>query len=79
MCWGDDTIDSAQYFLPNDADKDHFSQNCVGGDVNGIPSVEWQAHNGGQNILFAGGHVKWYKRYNPNEVTFRYESMAAWQ
>ena len=74
-----DTIDGGQYFLPNDADKDDYSQNCVGGDANGTPSVEWKAHHNGQDILFADAHVKWYKGYNPSEMTFRYGSMHGWQ
>jgi len=74
-----DTIDGGQYFLPADADKDDFSQNCVGGAVNGTPAVAWQAHSNGQNILFADAHVKWYNGYNPNEMTFRYESIHGWQ
>ena len=74
-----DTIDAGQYFLPDDCDKDDYSQNCVGGAVNGTPVVEWQAHNKGQNILFADGHVRWYKGYNASEMTFRYDSIHAWQ
>jgi len=74
-----DTIDNGQYFQPGDADKDDYSQNCVGGPANGIPDVDWQAHSKGQNILFADGHVKWYKGYNPNEMTFRYDSMHEWE
>ena len=74
-----DTIDSAQYFQPDDADKDDYSQNCVGGDANGTPAVEWQAHSSGQDILFADSHVKWYKGYNPGEMTFRYDSIHGWQ
>jgi len=74
-----DTIDSGQYFLPNDADKDDYSQNCVGGDANGAPAVEWKAHNNGQDILFADGHVKWYKGYKPDEMTFRYDSIHGWR
>jgi prepilin-type N-terminal cleavage/methylation domain-containing protein/prepilin-type processing-associated H-X9-DG protein len=74
-----DTIDNDQYFEPDDCDKDDYSQNCVGGDDNGTPSVEWQAHNKGQNILFNDGHVKWYKGYDTNEMTFRYDSMHGWQ
>ena len=53
-----DTIDSGQYFAPDDADKDDYSQNCVGGDANGTPAVGWKAHNNGQNILFADGRVE---------------------
>jgi prepilin-type N-terminal cleavage/methylation domain-containing protein/prepilin-type processing-associated H-X9-DG protein len=69
-----DTLD----FEPYDADKDDYSQNCVGGPENGIPWEEWQAHSKGQNILFADGHSKWYKGYNTNEMTFRYDSMSGW-
>jgi prepilin-type N-terminal cleavage/methylation domain-containing protein/prepilin-type processing-associated H-X9-DG protein len=74
-----DTIDNGQYFSPDDADKDDYSQNCVGGFVNGTPAVDWQAHNGGQQILFADGHVKWYRGYQTNEMTFRYDSMQGWE
>jgi prepilin-type N-terminal cleavage/methylation domain-containing protein len=70
-----DTVD----FTPDDADKDDYSQNCVGGDQNGTPSTAWQTHNGGQNILFDDGHAKWYKGYVTNEMTFRYDSMHGWQ
>jgi prepilin-type N-terminal cleavage/methylation domain-containing protein/prepilin-type processing-associated H-X9-DG protein len=69
-----DTLD----FEPADSDKDDYSQNCVGGPANGIPWEEWQAHSKGQNILFADGHSQWYKGYNTNEMTFRYDSMSGW-
>jgi prepilin-type N-terminal cleavage/methylation domain-containing protein/prepilin-type processing-associated H-X9-DG protein len=69
-----DTLD----FDPEDADKDDYTQNCVGGPENGIPWEEWQAHSKGQNVLFADGHAKWYKSYNTNEMTFRYNSMSGW-
>ncbi len=74
-----DTIDTAQFFLRDDDDKDDYSQNCVGGAVNGAPVVAWQAHNLGQDILFADNHVKWYKGYKPDEMTFRYDSIHSWQ
>ena len=70
-----DTLD----FTPEDADKDDYTQNCVGGPANGIPWEEWQAHTKGQNILFADGHAKWYKGYDTNEMTFRYTSMSGWE
>ncbi|MGN6553211.1 MAG: type II secretion system protein [Verrucomicrobiota bacterium] len=66
-------------FTPDDADKDDYTQNCVGGLVNGWPWIEWQAHSKGQNILFADGHSKWYKGYNTNEMTFRYDSIHGWE
>jgi prepilin-type N-terminal cleavage/methylation domain-containing protein/prepilin-type processing-associated H-X9-DG protein len=63
-----------------DADKDDYSQNCVGGPANGIIDwKDWQAHSQGQNILFADGHTKWYNGYKTNEMTFRYDSMSGWQ
>jgi prepilin-type N-terminal cleavage/methylation domain-containing protein/prepilin-type processing-associated H-X9-DG protein len=74
-----DTIDNNQYFRTYDCDKDDYVQNCIGGSVNGTPAVEWQAHSKGQNILFNDGHVKWYKGYDPNEMTFRYDSLHGWQ
>jgi prepilin-type N-terminal cleavage/methylation domain-containing protein len=74
-----DTIDNGQFFLRDDDDKDDYSQNCVGGAVNGTPVVEWQAHNKGQNVLSADGRAKWYKGYSPNEMTFRYDSLHAWE
>jgi len=72
-----DTLD----FEPDDADKDDYTQDCVGDavDPNGNDTIEnWQAHSKGQNILFDDGHAKWYKGYNTNEMTFRYDTMQWW-
>ena len=66
-------------FDPLDADKDDYTQNCVGGPANGSPYELWQVHSLGQNILFADGHAKWYKGYDTNEMTFRYDSMHGWE
>ena len=76
-----DTIDNGQYFKPNDCDKDDYSRDCVGGetDVPAYAQVQWQAHSKGQNILFADGHVMWYKGYDADEMTFRYDSMHGWE
>ncbi|MEI7534956.1 MAG: prepilin-type N-terminal cleavage/methylation domain-containing protein [Verrucomicrobiae bacterium] len=74
-----DTIDNGQYFDRDDCDKDDYSQNCVGGPENGMNWVDWQAHNKGQNVLFADGHTKWYSGYNSNEMTFRYDSIHGWE
>lgn len=62
-----------------DADKDDYTQNCVGGATNGTPFELWQVHSRGQNVLFADGHAKWYRGYDTNEMTFRYDSMHGWQ
>ncbi len=67
-----------QKFDPQDADKDDYTQNCVGGPDNGNPFVLWQVHSGGQNILFVDGHTKWYNGYNANDMTFRYETIEGW-
>jgi hypothetical protein len=66
-------------FPPEDADKDDYTHNCVGGPDNGVPAEGWQMHGKGQNILFEDGHVKWYKEYDANEMTFRYDSLHGWE
>jgi prepilin-type N-terminal cleavage/methylation domain-containing protein len=63
----------------NDADKDDYNYNCVGGKNNGTPAKAWQMHNRGQNLLFEDGHARWYQRYMTNEMTFRYESIHGWK
>ncbi len=65
-------------FDPLDADKDDYTQNCVGGPTNGSPYELWQVHSLGQNTLFADGHSKWYKGYNASEMTFAYTTMTNW-
>jgi prepilin-type N-terminal cleavage/methylation domain-containing protein/prepilin-type processing-associated H-X9-DG protein len=75
-----DTIDNSQYFSADDCDKDDYSQDCVGGelDVPADQQVQWQAHSKGQNVMFADGHSKWYKGFNPGEMTFSYKAMTGW-
>ena len=66
-------------FDPLDADKDDYTQNCVGGAAAPDITEAWQIHSLGQNILFADGHSKWYRGYNANEMTFGYAVMTNWQ
>jgi prepilin-type N-terminal cleavage/methylation domain-containing protein/prepilin-type processing-associated H-X9-DG protein len=66
-------------FDPLDADKDDYTQNCVGGATNGSPFELWQIHSQGQNVLFADGHSKWYKGYDAGEMAFRYNSLHGWE
>lgn len=66
-------------FDPLDADKDDYTQNCVGGPANGSPFELWQVHSSGQNILFDDGHAQWFKGYDTNAMTFRYNSMHGWE
>jgi len=71
--------DKGGNFDPLDADKDDYTQNCVGGPTAGSDVwMTWQRHNNGQNLLFADGHVKWYGGFLASDMTFRYDSMSAW-
>jgi prepilin-type N-terminal cleavage/methylation domain-containing protein len=73
------TGEDGEKFDPLDADKDDYTQNCVGGPTNGTPYVLWQVHSLGQNVLFSDGHSKWVKGYVVNDMTFRYDSIQGWQ
>ena len=66
-------------FKEDDADKDDYTQCCVGGAADPTETEEWRAHSGGQNLLFPDGHLKWYRNYATNEMTFRYDSMQNWE
>lgn len=61
-------------FVPEDCDRDDYTQNCIQ-DPDGIP---WAVHSGGDNLIFEDGHCKWYRGYNPTEMTFRYGLMHEW-
>jgi len=65
-------------FDPLDADKDDYTQNCVGGAASAAITEFWQIHGKGQNLLFADGHSKWSKGYRPDEMTFGYNVMTNW-
>jgi prepilin-type N-terminal cleavage/methylation domain-containing protein/prepilin-type processing-associated H-X9-DG protein len=65
-------------FDPLDADKDDYTQNCVGGAAADSITEYWKIHSRGQNVMFADGHSRWYKGYNPGEMTFAYNSMTNW-
>jgi prepilin-type N-terminal cleavage/methylation domain-containing protein/prepilin-type processing-associated H-X9-DG protein len=79
---GVDTTDSQEThvgpFDRLDADKDDYSQNCVGGAADPTLTEYWQIHKNGQNIMFADGHSKWYNGYNAAEMTFDYAVMTNW-
>jgi len=66
------------HFDPLDADKDDYSQNCIGGAADEAVTEFWQIHTKGQNVLFADGHAKWYKGFNGGEMTFGYQTMTNW-
>ena len=65
-------------FYQDDADKDDYTQNCVGGAADPSITEAWQIHSRGQNVMFADGHSKWYKNYNAGEMTFNYTTMTNW-
>jgi len=68
----------ALIFHPLDADKDDYTQNCVGGAAPPAITEVWQIHSRGQNVMFADGHSQWYKSFNPGEMTFGYTTMTNW-
>jgi prepilin-type processing-associated H-X9-DG protein len=73
------TATGAGHFDPIDADKDDYTQNCVGGPTGGGSVwMDWQRHGAGQNLLFADGHVQWYGGYVASDMTFRYDTMSPW-
>ncbi len=66
-------------FETNDADKDDYTFNCVGGAADPSETMAWQVHSRGQNLLFSDGHSKWYRNYDTNEMTFRYDAIHGWE
>jgi prepilin-type processing-associated H-X9-DG protein len=75
---GDTTTGGNADFFADDCDKDDYVQNCVGG-MPGDPSWRgWKVHMEGQNILFADGHVKWYRGYAEGVMSFRYDEIHGW-
>jgi len=72
------TVDGRIVFDPLDADKDDYTQNCVGGAADDSLTEYWKIHSGGQNLLFTDGHAKWYKGFNAGEMTFGYDCMTNW-
>ena len=65
-------------FDPLDADKDDYTQNCIGGAASTAITEYWQIHSKGQNVMFADGHSKWYKAFNAGEMTFGLATMTNW-
>jgi prepilin-type N-terminal cleavage/methylation domain-containing protein/prepilin-type processing-associated H-X9-DG protein len=61
-----------------DADKDDYSNNLIGSGVNGTKPYDSRRHLGGQNILFADGHVKKIVNFNNQSMTLRYDTISGW-
>ena len=66
---GDAVSGPTSFFEIWDADKDDYSNNCVG---------TWDVHNKSQNIMFADGHVKLFEDYDADKMTFRYGEMSGY-
>lgn len=64
-------------FQLDNADKDDYTQNCVGDAANAPFAQEWKGHGNGQNLFFPDGHVALNKAQT-NDITFRYDSMHEW-
>ncbi|MEM6334179.1 MAG: prepilin-type N-terminal cleavage/methylation domain-containing protein [Planctomycetota bacterium] len=68
-----------------DADKDDYTQNCVGlpgldTTTNAGTTTYWEPqHSGALNLLFADGHVARFKEYEESKMTFALAEMAPWQ
>jgi prepilin-type N-terminal cleavage/methylation domain-containing protein len=73
---GGDTVGDT--FHLEDADKDDYTQNCVGGAADPGDTEKWKAHGKGQNLFFPDGHTVLHHEYETNEITFRYDSMHEW-
>jgi prepilin-type N-terminal cleavage/methylation domain-containing protein/prepilin-type processing-associated H-X9-DG protein len=77
---GDTGGGAGAHFDPLDADKDDFTQTCVGGPAAGSDIwMAWQRHGAGQNILFADGHAQWYGGFVASDMTFSYYTMDIWR
>ena len=72
------TVDGRIIFDPLDADKDDYTQNCIGGAADDSLTEYWQIHSKGQNVMFADGHSKWSKGFNAGDMTFGYDCMTNW-
>jgi prepilin-type N-terminal cleavage/methylation domain-containing protein/prepilin-type processing-associated H-X9-DG protein len=75
---GTQTNGAGLKFDPLDADKDDYTQNCVGGAAAPNLTEYWQIHTRGQNVMFADGHSQWYPGFKAGDMTFAYNVMTNW-
>ncbi|MEO0966472.1 MAG: prepilin-type N-terminal cleavage/methylation domain-containing protein [Planctomycetota bacterium] len=74
--------DLNRVFAEEDADKDDYTQNCLGLtglERNGLGYWE-PHHDGALNVLFADGHDARFKSYlgNESKMTFAFDSLSPW-
>lgn len=61
-------------FAAVDADKDNYTFQCVFG----TGPQYWEPHHrGSMNLLFADGHIAGFQDFDPDLMTFRYQTMSA--
>ena len=65
--------------FPFDADKDDYTQDCLAFKENENGLHRKPHHEGGLNALFADGHVRYFREFDPERMTFRYDTMSDWQ
>lgn len=61
-------------FAAIDADKDNYSFQCVFGTG---PNFWEPHHRGSMNFIFADGHAAGFQDFDPELMTFRYDTMSA--
>ncbi|MEM7681028.1 MAG: DUF1559 domain-containing protein [Planctomycetota bacterium] len=67
-------------FQDIDADKDNYTQQCIGFDLwESDPANYWEPHHGGSlNVLFADGRVESFASFEPGDVSFDYKENLLW-
>lgn len=61
-----------------DADKDNYTQQCLGFSEIEDGVLRVPHHLGGLNVMFSDSHVGYFKQFDPAKMTHRYETMSAW-
>ena len=70
--------DNNRTFNVTDADKDDYTQPCAYFEP--WSNENWEPHhNGGLNVLFADGHVCFHREFDAGRMTYRYDTMQAWE
>ena len=61
-----------------DADKDDYNFQCLvfDGDYDGDGRAWTPQHNGALNVMFVDGHVSVITEFDPDKMTYRYNSMS---
>ncbi len=68
---------AAKVFNAADADKDDYTQECLGFRDAEDTAYVAMFHRGRLNVQFADGHTQAFASFDPARMTFRYDSMSA--